>query len=95
MARVITSDAAAMRLARTIASDILLYNRDKVLEGLKNDDLFERLAEELDEGRRHFTERTDATIRTKHNFLERAFVDIVAQRCSDDESLGLEPTTCW
>ena len=94
MARVITSDAAAMRLARTIASDILLYNRDKVLEGLKNDDLFERLAEELDEDG-VISERTDATIRTKHNFLERAFVDIVAQRCSDDESLGLEPTTCW
>ena len=89
MARVITSEASAMRLARTIASDILLYNRDKVLEGLQNDDLFERLSEELDEGRRHFTERTDAAIRNTHNFLDRAFVDAVAQRCSD------EPATCW
>ena len=39
MARLITQPSAAMRLARTIASDILLYNREAVLEGLKNDDL--------------------------------------------------------
>ena len=89
MARTITTESAAMRLARTIASDILLYNREKVLEGLKNDDLFPRLSEELDEGQRHFIERTTPEIRETLNYVERAFVDLIAQRFAD------EPTTCW
>ena len=63
MARLITTESAAMRLARTIASDILAYNDEKVREGLANDDLFERLADELNEGRRHFDERTEPGIR--------------------------------
>ena len=42
-----------MRLARTIVSDIMLYNKEKVVEGVAVDDLFNRLADEIDEGRRH------------------------------------------
>ena len=78
-----------MRLARTIASDILLYNREAVLEGLKNDDLFERIAEQIAEGHRHFNERTDSEIRAQHNFLERALVDVLIHRNAD------ATTPCW
>ena len=89
MARLITQPTAAMRLARTIASDILLYNREKVSEGIKNDDLFDRLAEEIEEGHRHFNERTDEALRDTHNYLDRALVDVLVQRSADD------PTDCW
>lgn len=89
MARLITQPSAAMRLARTIASDILLYNREAVLEGLKNDDLFERIAEQIAEGHRHFNERTDSEIRAQHNFLERALVDVLIHRNAD------ATTPCW
>jgi len=78
-----------MRLARTIASDILLYNRGLVAEGLKQDDLFERLAEQIAEGHRHFNERTDDSVRAQHNFLERALVDVLIHRSSD------VTTPCW
>lgn len=40
MALINTPDAA-MRLARTIISDIVLYNKEKVKEGIKNDNIFE------------------------------------------------------
>ena len=54
MASLIDKPSSAMRLARTIVSDIMLYNKEKVVEGVAGDDLFNRLADEIDEGRRHF-----------------------------------------
>ena len=89
MSRQITTPEAAMRLARTIASDILLYNRDEVDEGLKNDDLFERLKDQIAEGHRHFNERTSEELRSTHNFLERALVDVLIHRA------GETAASCW
>ena len=37
----------ARRLARTIVSDIALYNRDEIRKGIVNDNLFDVLAEEI------------------------------------------------
>ena len=68
---------AAQRLARTIASDILLYHREKVLEGLRDDSLFEVLAEEIKEGRELFEERVSAELRARYNLLDRALVDVL------------------
>ncbi len=80
---------AAHRLARTIASDILLYNKKKIAEGLRKDDLFERLEEEIAEGRKLFEARVEPTIRLKYNFLERALVDIMIK------SSAHLPTSIW
>ena len=85
----ITSANGALRLARTIASDILLYNKDKIPEGLKNDNLFDLLADEIAEGHKHFGERVDAGLREKHNFLERALVDVLIHRSAH------HPTDIW
>ena len=68
---------AAYRLARTIASDIMLYHRDKVIEGLKSDSLFEILGEELAEGEELFNSRVSERVRAEHNLLERALVDVL------------------
>ena len=68
---------AAQRLARTIASDVMLYHREKVIEGLQCDDLFERLEEELKEARELYEERVSAALRAQHNLLERALVDVL------------------
>lgn len=45
------------RLARTIVSDIVLYNQDKVEAGVRTGDLPGALADELKEGRQLFAER--------------------------------------
>ena len=67
----------ARRLARAIASDLLVYNREAVRAGIERDDLFVRLAPELREAQAYFEERVDAELARKENFLERAFVDVV------------------
>jgi hypothetical protein len=67
----------AMRLARAIASDISLYNEQKIIKGIEQDNLFEVLKEELEEGRELYKSRVSQEIYTKMNFFERAINDIV------------------
>ena len=67
----------AMRLARTIASDISLYNEQKIIKGIEQDNLFEVLKEELDEGRELYKSRVSPEIFQRMNFFERAINDIV------------------
>lgn len=68
---------SAQRLARTIASDILLYNRDKVEQGIKEDRLFELLEPEIKEGRELYASRVSAEIIETYKFLDRALVDVL------------------
>jgi hypothetical protein len=67
----------AMRLARAIASDISLYNEQKIIKGIEQDNLFEVLKDELDEGRELYKSRVSTEIFTRANFFERAINDIV------------------
>src|SRR5579883_3448204 len=53
----IETDEAARRLARAIASDLSLYNEDKIVAGIQNDNLFESLSEEIEEGRALYKRR--------------------------------------
>lgn len=85
----ITKASAAQRLARTIASDILLYNKEKVAEGLKSDELFDVLRDEIAEGHKHFGDRVDSSLLDKYNFVERALVDVLIHRSAH------HPTDIW
>jgi hypothetical protein len=67
----------AMRLARAIASDISLYNEQKIIKGIEQDNLFEVLKDELEEGRELYKSRVSQEIFTRQNFFERAINDIV------------------
>ncbi|UCE85562.1 MAG: hypothetical protein JSU66_14675 [Deltaproteobacteria bacterium] len=69
--------ARAERLARAILSDLAAYNIESVRAGIENDDLFERLAEELDRARSFFEERVDSETARKTNAFDRAVVDIL------------------
>jgi len=82
----ITDPEAAKRLARTIISDITLYNKEKVLEGLENDNLFEVLKNELDQGRRVYESRVSPEVLKSSNFYDLAIVDIMVQQANDIES---------
>lgn len=74
--RVIETEEAARRLARAIASDLSLYNEDKILEGLQADNLYEVLAEEIEEGRALFRSRVTGELFEK-NFYDRAIIDLL------------------
>lgn len=67
----------AMRLARAIASDISLYNEQKIIKGLEADNLFDVLKDEIAEGRELFKSRVSAEIFSKTNFFDRAICDIL------------------
>jgi hypothetical protein len=72
----IETEEAARRLARAIASDLSLYNEDKIVGGIQNDNLFESLAEEIEEGRALYKRRVSPDLFPR-NFYDRALVDIL------------------
>ncbi len=71
----IQNEEQAFRLARAIISDILLYNQEKVRRGIENDNLFDELSNELEEGKKLFESRVDKSIPT--SIYERAIVDVI------------------
>ena len=76
----------ARRLARTIVSDIALYNRDEIRKGIKNDNLFELLAEELGRGEKLYASRVSPRLRQGKNFYNQAIVDILVKQYGNVES---------
>ena len=76
----ITDPEAAKRLARAIASDVMLYNEAKIQKGIQEDSFFDLLDKELDEGRAHYNMKVDASLRAKSNFFEMAIVDVILKR---------------
>ena len=67
----------ARRLARAIASDISMYNEEKIVKGLEQDNFFEALKEEIEDGRELFRSRVSAEIYQKRTLFDRAIVDII------------------
>lgn len=78
--RLITNPDEAKRLARTILSDILLYNQAKVKEGIEKDSLFEVLTEELAEGKKYYDGMVDESVRQATNFFNEAVVDVLLKQ---------------
>ena len=72
----IETEEAARRLARAIASDLSLYNEEKIVQGIQNDELFTTLSEEIEEGRALYKSRVSPDLYQK-NFYDRALVDIL------------------
>lgn len=75
----------AKRLARAILSDVALYNREKVENGIKNDNIFDLLSEELEEGRQHFLSRVSADMNPDFIY-QIAVVDVIIKRAGKIES---------
>lgn len=75
----------ARRLARAILSDVAIYNREKVEAGIKNDNLFEVLNDELEEGRQHYNARVAPELSGLH-FFDLAIVDVLVKRAGKIES---------
>jgi predicted transcriptional regulator len=72
----IETEEAARRLARAIASDLSLYNEEKIVAGINSDSLFEAISEEIEEGRSLYKRRVSPELYPK-NFYDRALVDVL------------------
>jgi hypothetical protein len=74
----IDTEEAARRLARAIASDLSLYNEEKIIRGIESDTLFEELSEEIEEGRALYKSRVSPNL-YQRNLYDRALVDILVR----------------
>lgn len=84
----IETDEAARRLARAIASDLSLYNEEKINRGIAEDKLFTEISEEIEEGRALFKSRVTPDLFAK-NFYDRAVIDVLIR------SKGSVPSKMW
>jgi hypothetical protein len=76
----------ARRLARTIVSDIALYNREEIRKGIRNDNLFDLLAEEIERGRKLYVSRVAPEVQQRQNFYNQALVDVLIKQYGNVES---------
>lgn len=74
----IDTEEAARRLARAIASDLSLYNEEKIVRGIEGDSLFDEIQEEIEEGRALYKSRVAPGLYSC-NFYDRALVDILVR----------------
>ncbi|MDH4228154.1 MAG: hypothetical protein OEW11_00215 [Nitrospirota bacterium] len=72
--------AKAQRLARTIVSDIALYNQEAVQDGIKNGNLRQTLEQFLDEGREHYKEKVSPEIQSSTDYFNDAVEAFVARK---------------
>ena len=82
----ISSEKDAERLARTIMSDIALYNQDRIRQSIKNDSLFVDMAEQLEEGRKLYDSRVAPDMPGRWIPYNRAIVDVLVKRFGDIDS---------
>ncbi len=67
----------AVRLARAICSDLSLYNEEKIVRSIEQDDFFDALHDELEEGRELYRSRVAPELYARTNFYDRAIVDVI------------------
>ncbi len=76
----------AKRLARLIVGDIVLYNQEKIVQGIKEDTLFQVLEDELTEGRKYYEKNVDPTVAAQTDYFSQAIVDILVRGRANVES---------
>ncbi len=79
----------AKRLARLIVSDIIIYNQDKIVEGIKQDTLFDLLKEDIEVGRAYYEKNIDPAVAEQSDYFNHALVDILIK------SRGNIPSKIW
>lgn len=77
MSEVLSTPEMASRLARAIASDICLYNEERIEKAIENDTLFSEIREEIEKGRAMYKKRVSNEIYVAYNFYDRALVDTI------------------
>ena len=73
--------------ARLLVSEIKLYNEAKVAVGKRNQDLYERLKEDIERSRQMYNERYPAKITSTTNYFFEELVNQLAD--GDRAALGI------
>jgi hypothetical protein len=76
----------ARRFARLLVSEIKLYNEQKVAEGRRGGDLYDRLKEDIDRSRQMYEKRVTPGVATKFDYFYDELVSTLAE--GDPSRLG-------
>jgi len=76
----------ARRFARLLVSEIKLYNEQKVSEGRRNNDLYDRLKEDIDRSRQMYEKRVTPSVAAKFDYFYDELVNTLAE--GDSSKLG-------
>jgi CheY-like chemotaxis protein len=76
----------AARLARTIVSDVELYNPDLVVRGVKEGTIYQLLAKDIQDGLKHYNSRVSEKVRKERDYFREAMEDLIAKK---KKALGL------
>jgi len=76
----------ARRFARLLVSEIKLYNEQKVAEGRRGGDLYDRLKEDIDRSRQMYEKRVTPHVATKFDYFYDELVSTLAE--GDPSKLG-------
>jgi hypothetical protein len=69
----------ARRFARLLVSEIKLYNEQKVMDGRKNHDLYDRLKEDIDRSRQMYDKRVSALVAARFDYFYDELVSTLAE----------------
>ena len=86
---VVKDPDVARRIARAVVSDIALYNSKKIEEGIEQDNLFDILKEEIEEGQNYYLSRVDPEVARSTNYFNQALVDLLVKPA------GRIPSKVW
>src|SRR4029434_1084823 len=75
----------ARRFARLLVSEIKLYNEQKVAEGRRGSDLYDRLKEDIDRSRQMYEKRVTPNVAAKFDY----FYDELVSTLSDGDARKL------
>ena len=70
----------ARRLARLILSDIIIYNADKVEQGIREGNFFELLKTEIEDGRAYYDSRVTFRVRQRTEFFHETLQQFVQMK---------------
>ena len=76
----------ARRFARLLVSEIKLYNEQKVAEGRRGGDLYDRLKEDIDRSRQMYEKRVTTTVAARFDYFYDELVSTLAE--GDPSKLG-------
>ncbi len=77
----------ARRLARLILSDIIIYHAEKVERGIRDDDFFDVLRAEIDEGRQYYDSRVAHRVRRDSEIYTETLQQFVQMKREELERL--------
>lgn len=77
----------ARRLARLILSDIIIYHAAKVDQGIRDDNFFEVLRSEIDEGRQYYDSRVTPRVRRDTEIFTETLQQFVQMKREELERL--------